>query len=119
MITNSTINEGLAGIQQNLKRLQQTAHDLSKTGLPTVPNQPATTAVGSVPATNFGTSTDDLPAASTIEAGGASYSIGQRHERDSTDLILQQMQQHLLFNASAKVVSAGNDMLGSLIDDLS
>lgn len=119
MIVNSAFNEGLAGLQQSQKRLQQVAHELSKAGLPTAPNQPPATALGGVPATNFGVSASDLPATSTIGASAASYTVGQHDSDKSTDLVSQQMQQQLLFDASAKVLEVAKDTLGNMIDDLS
>lgn len=120
MLINSAMNEGLAGMQQSQKKMQQAAQDIARAGLPTDQSQLNPNATGAVPRTNAGAAVDDLAAGQTVEAaaagaktGGTSRSLGV------VEPLLEQNKQQLLFDASANVVQAANANLGRLIDDLS
>lgn len=121
MILNSAMNEGLAGMQQSQRKMQQAAHDIVKAGIATDASQQNPTATGSVPSTNAGTSVDDLPATSTVEATqpGVRSAGSDRRSGDIVEPLIEQRQQQLIFDASANVVQATNETLGKLIDDLS
>lgn len=121
MIINSAMNEGLAGMQQSQRKMQQAAQDIVQAGIATDASQQNVTATGSIPSTNAGTNVDDLPATSTVEATQPSLR-GPGSERRSGDIVeplIEQKQQQLMFDASANVVKAANENLGKLIDDLS
>ncbi|MBC6907225.1 hypothetical protein DWB84_17435 [Saccharophagus sp. K07] len=123
MLINSAMNEGLAGMQQSQKKMLQTAHEIARAGVPT----DASTlnpggATGSAPRSNAGTAVDDLNATNTVEAGAASAKTAGPYRSDTVDVteaLLEQRQQQLVFDASANVVTAANETLGRLIDDLS
>jgi hypothetical protein len=122
MLINSAMNEGLAGMQQSQKKLLQTAQDIARAGLPTDKPVPNPTATGAAPRSNAGTAVDDLSAANTVEAVEAdvrSVSTYRANQGDVTGALIEQTRQQLIFDASANVVSAANDTLGRLIDDLS
>lgn len=129
MLINSAMNEGLAGMQQSQKKMLQAAQDIARAGLPTDTTVPNPTATGAAPRTNAGTAATDLNAANTVEAVGAdvrsasAYTPGQgdyaQSQGDLVTPLIEQSRQQLIFDASANVVSAANQTLGRLIDDLS
>lgn len=129
MLINSAMNEGLAGMQQSQKKMLQAAQDIARAGLPTDTTVPNPTATGAAPRTNAGTAANDLNAANTVEAVGAdvrsvsAYAAGQgdyaQGDGDLVTPLIEQTRQQLIFDASANVVSAANQTLGRLIDDLS
>lgn len=136
MLINSAMNEGLAGMQQSQKKMLQAAQDIARAGLPTDTTVPNPTATGAAPRTNAGTAATDLNAANTVEAVGAdvrsasAYAAGQgdyvqsqgdyaQSQGDLVTPLIEQSRQQLIFDASANVVSAANQTLGRLIDDLS
>lgn len=122
MLINSAMNEGLAGMQQSQKKMLQAAQDIARAGLPTDSTVPNPTATGAAPRTNAGTAANDLTAANTVEAVGAdvrSASAYNARQGDVVTPLIEQSRQQLIFDASANVVSAANQTLGRLIDDLS
>lgn len=122
MLINSAMNEGLAGMQQSQKKMLQAAQDIARAGLPTETKTPNPTATGVAPRSNAGTAVDDLNAANTVEAVGAEVRATSAYKADHGDVVgalIEQNRQQLVFDASANVVSAANDSLGRLIDDLS
>lgn len=120
MLINSALNEGLAGMQQSQRRMLQAAEDIVKAGMPTdrsLPNN-ASTAVAT---TNNGTAAQDLPPGQSIEALDEAErpSLSRSGQGDIVEPLIEQKRQQLLFDASANVVKAANETIGSLIDDLS
>lgn len=122
MLINSAMNEGLAGMQQSQKKMLQAAQDIVRAGMPTdasLPNPAGRVA----PQTNAGTAAPDLNANNTVGAAAAGArtgnSLGADRPTDIVEPLIEQKRQQLLFDASANVVKAANDTLGSLIDDLS
>lgn len=117
----SVMSEGLAGMQQSQRKMQQAAQDLVQAGMPTDAGQHNPGATGAVPVSNAGTSVNDLPAAATVEAAQASTRTDVNEHRDSDVVrpLVEQIQQRLVFDASANIVQSANDSLGRLIDDLS
>lgn len=122
MLINSAMNEGLAGMQQSQKKMLQAAQDIARAGLPTDATVPNPTATGAAPRTNAGTAANDLTAANTVEAVGADVRSASSYNARQGDVVtplIEQSRQQLIFDASANVVSAANQTLGRLIDDLS
>ena len=122
MLINSAMNEGLAGMQQSQKKMLQAAQDIARAGLPTDTTVPNPNATGAAPRTNTGTAADDLNAANTVEAVGADVRSASAYTTGQGDVVaplIEQSRQQLIFDASANVVSAANQTLGRLIDDLS
>jgi hypothetical protein len=117
MLINSAMNEGLAGMQQSQKKMQQSAQDIVRAGIPTDTRtyNPAGTAA---PQTNAGTAAPDLNASNTVSASAAGAKSGDA-KGDLMGSLIEQKRQQMLFDASANVVEAANNTLGSLIDDLS
>lgn len=122
MLINSAMNEGLAGMQQSQKRLQQTAEDIVKAGVPTDHSSPDAVGAGRASRTNNGTAVDDISPEQSVGALlRAEPPSGPTISRsgDITGPLIEQQRQQLLFDASANVVKVANQTLGSLIDDLS
>lgn len=119
MLINSALNEGVAGMQQSQRRMQQAAEDIVKAGVPTDRSVQNVSATGSAPATNAGTAVTDLPATATVEALPNTEKSGSQSRGDIIEPLIEQKRQQLLFDASANVVGAANKALGQLIDDLS
>ncbi len=122
MLINSALNEGLAGMQQSQKKLQQSAQEIARAGLPTERTVPNPTATGEAPRSNAGTAVDDLNAVNTVEAVGDDLRSVSAYKADQGDVVgalIEQSRQQLVFDASANVVSAANETLGRLIDDIS
>lgn len=122
MLINSALNEGLAGMQQSQKKLVQTAQDIARAGVPTDASKLNPNATGTAPRTNAGTAADDLNAGSTVEAvdrGAAAAGSYRSDTVDVADALIEQHRQQLIFDASANVVTAANETLGRLIDDIS
>lgn len=117
MIVNSAMNEGLAGMQQSQKRLQQAAEDIAKAGVPTEARHQQTNALDAA-VTNNGAGVDDLPAESTVNAATESEPT-RLGNGDVVEPLIEQKRQQQLFDASANVVQVANENLGRLIDDLS
>ncbi len=117
----SVFNEGLAGMQQSQKKLQLAAQDIVRAGIPRDRPDFNPTATNAAPVTDAGVAVPDLPANQAVEATGLAESSGGAYASQHGDVIdplLEQRQQQLLFDASAKVVGAASDTLGSLIDQL-
>lgn len=129
MLINSALNEGLAGMQQSQKKMLQAAQDIARAGLPTDARVINPNATGAAPRTNAGLAVDDLTATNTVEAAGGtarsagSYTSGSDSytagNGDVAGALIEQRKQQLYFDASANVVTAANETLGRLIDDLS
>jgi len=122
MLINSAMNEGLAGMQQSQKKMLQAAQDIARAGLPTDTSILNPNATGDAPLTNVGGAVNDLSAANTVEAVGNDVRSTSAYGADRDDLVgslIEQNRQQLVFDASANVVSAANQTLGRLIDDLS
>lgn len=123
MFLNSVVSEGLAGMQQSHKKMQQAAEQIVKAGLPTDNSVQNIGATGSAPVTNNGSAVNDLPSSSSIEAvtgsDGLNAPPSYRQSGDVIEPLLELKQQELMFDASASVVKTGNEMLGQLIDDIS
>lgn len=121
MILNSVMSEGLSGMQQSQRKMQQAAQDIVQAGIATDANQQNPTATGAVPSTNAGTSVNDLPATATVEAAqpGTRSAGSDRQAGDIVQPLIEQKQQKLIFDASANLVHAANESMGKLIDDLS
>lgn len=122
MLINSAMNEGLAGMQQSQKKMLQAAQDIARSGLPTDTTIFNPNATGDAPRTNVGGAVNDLTAANTVEAVGNDVRSASAYGADRGDLVgslIEQNRQQLVFDASANVVSAANQTLGRLIDDLS
>lgn len=123
MLINSALHEGLAGMQQSQKKMHQAAQDIVRAGLPTDASgmNPAAP-TGAVPLSDPGVAVDDLNAQQVVEAASeterasAAFSV---KSGDLTGALIEQNRQQMIFDASANVVSAVNDNLGRLIDDLS
>jgi hypothetical protein len=116
MVINSAMNQGLAGMQQSQKRMQQAAEDIVRAGMPTERNVPNSGSLDRVAVTNNGTAAEDLNADQSVEA------LNQGERAASGDLVgplIEQKKQQLMFDASANIVKAANRALGSLIDDIS
>ena len=65
---------------------------------------------------------DDLNAVNTVEAVGGDLRSVSAYKADQGDVVgalIEQSRQQLVFDASANVVSAANETLGRLIDDIS
>lgn len=118
---NSVMSEGLSGMQQSQRKMQQAAQDIVQAGIATDGGQQNVTATGSVPSTNSGTSVTDLAATSTVEASQPNErSTGSdRRTGDIVQSLVEQKQQQLVFDASANIVQSANETMGKLIDDLS
>lgn len=118
---NSVLGEGLAGMQQSQKKMQQAAEDIVKAGKPpdsSVNNR----AGGPAPVTENGTAAGALPGQQAVNAATQSSdgsTLRKGNEGDVVGALLEQRRQQHLFDASANVVSAANQTMGSLIDDLS
>ena len=121
MILNSVMNEGLSGMQQSQRKMQQAAQDIVQAGIATDAKLQNPAGTGAVPSTNAGTSVDDLPATATVEAAqpGTRSAGSDRKVGDVVEPLIEQRQQKLIFDASANMVQAANETLGKLIDDLS
>lgn len=121
MILTSVMQEGYSGLQQSQKKMQQAAQDIVQAGVATDGSQLNAAAVGRIPSSNAGTSVNDLPAASTVEASQPTErdQLNSRRSADVVESLVEQKQQQLIFDASANVVHSANESLGKLIDDLS
>lgn len=122
MILNSAISEGLAGMQQSQKKMQQAADDIVKAGVATDSSPRNLAASAAHPVSNAGTAIDDLPADRVVGAtspGAESRGAEIKRSDDIVGPLIEQKKQELLFNASANVVETSQKALGSLIDDLS
>lgn len=122
MLINSAMNEGLAGMQQSQKKMLYAAQQIARAGLPTDSSVVNPNATGAAPRTNAGTAANDLNAANTVEAVGSDTRSASAYAADRGDVVgalVEQKRQQLVFDASANVVSAANETLGRLIDDLS
>lgn len=122
MLINSAMNEGLAGMQQSQKKMLHAAQQIARAGLPTDANVINPNATGTAPRTNAGAAVDDLTAANTVEAVGSDTRSSSPYTADSGDVVgalIEQKQQQLVFDASARVVGTASQTLGRLIDDLS
>ncbi len=122
MFLNSVVTEGLAGMQQSHKKMQQVAEQVVKVGLPTDHSAQSAGSPGSVPVTNSGTPVDDLSSSSVVGATTETDSVNRGSSASSGDLIeplIEMKRQELIFDASATVVKTGNDILGQLIDETS
>lgn len=118
MVINSALNEGLAGMQQSQRRMQQAAEDIVKAGMPTDRSLPNAQSLD-VATTNNGTAAD-LPASQSIEAVAQTETTGDGKAGQLDGLLeplIEQKRQQLLFDASANVVQVAHQSLGSLIDD--
>lgn len=116
----SVINEGLAGMQQSQKKLHLAAQEVARAGIPRDRPDLNPTATPA-PVTDAGVAVPDLPANQAVEATGLAESSGRAYASQHGDIIeslLEQRHQALLFDASAKVVGAASNTLGSLIDQL-
>lgn len=118
---NSVLGEGLAGMQQSQKKMQQAAEDIVKAGMPpdrSVNNR----AGGPAPVTENGTAAGRVAGQQAVNATTQSSdnnSLRKGNEGDVVGALIEQRRQQQLFDASANVVSAANQAMGSLIDDLS
>lgn len=118
---NSVLGEGLAGMQQSQKKMQQAAEDIVKAGMP--PDSSVNNRVGGgAPVTENGTAVDPLPGQQAVNAatqGSDSNNLRKANDGDVVESLIEQRRQQHLFDASASVVTVANQAMGSLIDDLS
>lgn len=121
MVLNSVMSEGLQGMQQSQRKMQQAAQDIVQAGVGTDGQQQNPAATGAVPSTNVGTNVTDLPATSTVEAAQPNErsTSSDRRSGDVVESLIEQKEQQLVFDASANVVQSANETLGKLLDDLS
>lgn len=121
MIITSVMQEGYSGLQHSQRKMQQAAQDIVQAGIATDGSQQNPAASGSIPSSNAGTSVNDLPATSTVEAAQPPERdvMNSRRNADVVQSLIEQKQQQLIFDASANVVHSANQSLGKLIDDLS
>lgn len=119
---NSVMNEGVAGMQQSQKKMQQAAQEIVRAGTPRDHSELNPNGTGATPTTDAGAAVPDLPANAAVEAtsqaqaGASNYSASQG---DIVEPLIEQKRQQLLFDASASVVKTASETLGTLIDDLS
>lgn len=111
MFLNSVVSEGLAGMQQSHKRMQQSAEQIVKAGVPTDQSVQNVGQIGMAPVTNNGAAVNDLPSTSTVGATTGVESI--------VEPLIDMKRQEFLFDASATVVKVATDTVGRLIDDIS
>jgi hypothetical protein len=122
MLINSAMNEGLAGMQQSQKKMLHAAQQIARAGVPTGTNVVNPSATGTAPRSNAGVAVDDLTAANTVEAVDNDTRSTPSYSADRGDVVgalIEQKQQQLVFDASARVVGAANQNIGRLIDDIS
>lgn len=117
MVINSALNEGLSGMQQSQRRMQQAAEDIVKAGMPTDRSLPNSQSMD-IATTNNGTAAD-LAGTQSVEAIDESEQTYGFNRGDIVEPLIEQKRQQLMFDASANVVKAANNMLGSFIDDMS
>lgn len=126
MMIKSAMNEGLSGMQQSQRRMQQAAEDIVRAGVPTERNVAELAQSDRAVTTNNGAAVDDISADQAIEAlpqtdraGGLTVRPrGESSEGNLVDPLIQQKKEQLMFDASANVVKAANNTLGTVIDDL-
>ena len=119
---NSVMHEGLAGMQQSQKKMQQAAQEIVRAGVPRDHSELNPNATGATPITDAGAAVPDLTANNAVEAAASTPSNTSSYASQYGDVVeplLAQKQQQLLFDASASVVKTASETLGTLIDDLS
>jgi len=121
MFLNSAMSEGLAGMQQSYKRMQQAADQIVKAGLPTDNSVKNVDSADAATITNFGSTVEDLPSTSTVNATRASEDVGSFSYApgDIVEPMVDMIEGQLMFDASAFVVKTDNQVIGTLIDDIS
>lgn len=100
-MVNSVINEGARGLQNSQRELLRNANEIVRAA-----------SVGSASPV----AESDQTEASAISP--LSDAAETRRTGDIAEPLIELRRQELLFNASAKVVSVGDDTLGSLLDTL-
>lgn len=88
----SVMSEGLNGLQRSSQSMARSANDIARAG-----------------------TTTSTTTATTAEQG-ASLGVAAAPKADIVEPLVNLKQQELYFEASAKVVSAADDMLGTLLE---
>ena len=111
---NSIIQTGQLGLQQSYQRMNQAAHNIAS-----APSAAESAHLAESAPVNAGGSTG-APAAvpnASVQAAEKSQSVQPNATIEESVLELRRQQQ--VFTASANVVSVGQEMVGTLLDDYS
>ena len=100
-MVNSVINEGARGLQNSQRELLRNANEIARVA------SPGSESSGTQALANQNSSL--APVTDTAQS---------ERSRDISEPLIELRRQELLFNASAKVVSTGDETLGSLLDTL-
>ncbi len=100
-MVNSVINEGARGLQNSQRELLRSANEIVKAG---------TTGSENAVASDNRAETSTISPLKDVDESNRSGDISEP--------LTELRRQELLFNASAKVVSTGDEALGSLLDTL-
>lgn len=112
---NSIIQAGQFGLQQSYQRINQAAHNIASA--PTVAESSPVTNGASLNTSEGGALAPSTSSKVPLESAEKSQVVQQSSSIEEGVLELRRQQQ--VFTASARVVSVGQEMVGTLLDDYS